>query len=228
MEDPLSPPSGGSVAIPRRPIRPDGGLDPLSRDFAHQPENSLGNAIHVAYSAVLSAAGFAVVGAVGASCALVAVPRVSREMRLLAPSVSAAIAAILGAQQGTLQALASIQPTASFALLRKDLDEALARDAQDNAARGGGREQTYVIREHRSWLMGRDRPAGSDRTELLVHSNTVDREAVARHLARSTAPPPPVARGQGETRLAPVSADLDGLPLAPVPPAQSQKERPSF
>ncbi|KAG8466903.1 hypothetical protein KFE25_008282 [Diacronema lutheri] len=161
------------------------GFDSLSRDVSLRPENSLGNAVHVASGAMFSAAGFALVGAAGARLAIAGFPRASKEMRWMAPSLTGSLAAILGAQQGTLSALADVQPTASFALLRADLDEALENEARSDAARGGNRTSTFVIREYKSWTpfwLG-SRPVPPERTEMLVHKNVVDRDAVAQHQA---------------------------------------------
>lgn len=195
------------------------------------PENSLGNAVHVAGSAMVSAAGFALVGAVGARLAVAMVPRVSREVRWMAPSLTASIAAILGAQQGTLQALADVQPTASFALLRADLDEALANEALLDKERGGNRETTFVMREYKSWTpfwVG-ERPA-ADRVEVHAHSNTIDREAVARHMAAAeraaagasqrvdTAPRPRAIPRPAMTSSAAQTRDGDGRVAPPAPP----------
>lgn len=165
--------------------RAQDGFGALSRDVDLRAENSLGNAVHVAGSAIASAAGFALVGAVGARLAVAAVPRVSREVRWMAPSLTASLAAVLGAQQGTLQALADVQPTASFALLRADLDEALANEALADKERGGKREKTFVLREYKAWTPFWARR--TDRVEVIQHSNTVDREAVAQYRAAAAA-----------------------------------------
>jgi hypothetical protein len=178
-------PRRASQAIPRRPA--GNGFDTLSRDLELRPENSLGNAVHIAASAIAYAAGFAAIGAIGARVALaVVLPRASREMRWLAPSLTGSIAAILGAQQGTLHALVNVQPVASFAILKADLDDALERERDADVKRGGGRGTTFVMREHRRWSFFSDK-ATSAPPELIAHSNTVDREAVARHTADRTA-----------------------------------------
>mmetsp|Transcript_12938 Transcript_12938/g.33707 ORF Transcript_12938/g.33707 Transcript_12938/m.33707 type:complete len:176 (-) Transcript_12938:206-733(-) len=144
--------------------------DPLAGLRAsHAPENSLGNAIHVVTSSVSSAIGFAVVGFVGGRLATQAVPRISRETRWMIPMLAASTGAILGAQQGTLQALFDVQPAASLAILRRDLEDALVREAQRDAERGTQRS-TYVVREQRSpmaVIFGWE-PVSR---ELIVHSN---------------------------------------------------------
>lgn len=148
-----------------------GSGDPMAGLRAsHAPENSLGNAIHVVKSSVTSALAFAAVGLVGGRAATIAVPRISREMRWMVPMLSASIGAILGAQQGTLQALFDLQPTSSLAVLRRDLHEALELEAQKDAARAGGERTTYVMREQRSVMSSilGWKPAS---VELIVHSN---------------------------------------------------------
>ncbi|KAJ1641414.1 hypothetical protein T492DRAFT_1695 [Pavlovales sp. CCMP2436] len=145
-----------------------------------QEGNSLSQAVHVAGAAIASAAGFAVVGGFGARIAMVAFPLASREIRWGVPSVSAALAAILGAQQGTLRALIDVQPIASFVTLQQDYDEAMVKEAGKREG-GGGRGSTYVIREHRAWnpLFG----DSQDRLELIAHSNVSNPEAVAAYQA---------------------------------------------
>jgi len=146
------------------------GIDAISSSRA--PENSLGHAMHVVQSSVTSAALYALVAGVGTRAVTLSIRRLSKEMKLMIPALSATVGAILGAQQGTLQALIDVQPIASHRAMQRDLDESLEKAAIADKARGGSRTTTYVIREHRSWLdnvLGRS--TSPDRTELISHSN---------------------------------------------------------